>query len=250
MVYEDELGQLIPFDTRTMAEPPHVLVPAAERWADKMPMWAHAQRDLILARLRGAGCVVAEQGGDLTSTLSPDGSLRVDEERQYDERSGLWETVQVRAMPGGRVLGYALNYGATDAPRFPRPSAVVIPLMHRSGLRQQVEIDAAARTFRLDDADPEPLHLLQKRLEPDAPAEPYVSPAVSSTMSMLLQALMVLGCALFVLAGAWVAVSSHTSKDRWMGVLCIVFFGACGVASWAEWRQARRGRLPKTRRRN
>jgi hypothetical protein len=237
IVYEDEQGRSIVFDTRTMAEPPHVVVPTVAQWAGQVPAWAHDQRDLIIERLRAAKCIVAERDGSGVRTWSPDGTLRVDEDHLEDERAGPWEPIQLVEVATGKSIAFALNHDARELPYFPRPGVAVLSMQDRAGLRHRVEIDANARTFcmlRMQETEaPEPLSRLEAKLGLGFTKTVLPEP-MRTALWCGFQVVLTLASLVFVLGGAWMALTAGTAKDRWTGVAGVLFFGACGVASLAE----------------
>lgn len=180
MVYEDGNEGSIAFDCRSMEEPPQVMVPAPEHWMAKTPPWAHARRKRIIERLRAAGCVVFEEGDELTTALSLDGSIRVELDHVEDERSGVWTTIQIVRVPGEEVLVSETNYGASSAFAFPRPGVVEVTMTDSAGQRRSFEVNAASRSFRMhpSEAD-EPLALLPARLGQVDP-RPVFAPSPAS----------------------------------------------------------------------
>lgn len=232
IVYEEgdaDASRSIRFDTRSMAEPPQVCVPVKARWAATMPAWATARRDEIVARLRGARCVVVEVDSDLDRYLVPDGSLMIDVSRENEERSGTWEMLRVVTLPGGFALTQIFNRGAPVELRFDQPGAVSIRLDDHLGVRRDVRVDIASRSFRLDTSGAaEPLDRLLDRLGWNDPPVPFMPTVAIGPPSRLLAWLGLLACAVFVAGGLWMAVTATTPKDRWAGLAGAVFFGACG----------------------
>jgi hypothetical protein len=248
MVYEDEQGRAIEFNTRSMAEPPHVVLPSVAQWTSEVPGWAHDQRDTIAERLRKAGCVLAEQDGRNVRTFSPDGMLRVDEDYQHDERSGPWETIQLIELASGKSLAFALNHDTSELPLFPQPGVAVLSMQDRAGLRHRVEIDAKAGAFRMlrmqEAGPPEPLSRLDDRLGL-GPSPTILPEPARSAMWCGLQAVLALASLVFVLGGAWMLLTAATAQERWTGLAGVLFFGACGVASLTEVRSHMRQRRAK-----
>lgn len=237
MVCETGDGRSLRFDCLSMDEPPQVLVPAPRHWAASTPAWAHGEREAIVAQLRAAGCLVAEEDGASTTLLSPDASIRVEHERVHDDRSALQETIRLVALPGGEVLAHVLNYGGFEPVRFPRTAAVVVELTDGRSRRRRIDIDAPSRTFRLlPDGGAEPLRALADRLERGddasaAPAVAAVAPRPQAMPGRVLDAIAALGGLLLAAGGLWLAFAGRTDKEQWTGLLGAVFFGACGVAS-------------------
>src|SRR5437899_3169013 len=71
MVYQQNDGNVLTLDSPSMAEPPHVIIPGARSWTERMPAWTHERRQIILDRLREAGCIVHEQDDHQTAIVSP-----------------------------------------------------------------------------------------------------------------------------------------------------------------------------------
>ena len=232
IVYEEGgvgADRSIRFGTRSMAEPPHVVVPDTARWSAAVPAWAASRRDEIVARLRGAGCVVVEVGTDVDRTLAPDGSFVVEVTREQGERGGEWETLRLLTVPGAESLTQVFNRGAVIEVRFGEPGIVVLGLDNHRGVRCRVRVDVRARTFRVDGGDAsEPLDRLLDRLGWNDPPL-YVSPPAATTAAgRAMGWVAVVACAVFVAGGLWMAVFGATAKDRWTGLAGVVFFGACG----------------------
>jgi len=244
MIYEEtEAGSVVrslSFDCREMDEPPQVCVPSPERWAAKVAPWAQAQRELIVQRLRGANCVVVEQGEEVDTTLAPDGSFRVEQCRTWEDRIGQVETLSIVSVPDGEQLAWVSEHGSMGRLRFPAPGVVELSLVDRraGGERRTVRIEPSARTFRFEPGGiAEPLGLLLDRLGWNDPPRPYVSPPQApAPFARTLAFLGMLVALVFVFGGAWMALSATTPKERWTGALGVAFFGACAYASLKEWR--------------
>ena len=100
VVYE-EGDRSLRFDGGSMSEPVHVSVPAAEVWSRRVPAWASERRAVIVERLRAAGMVVEEDGDGYRAVTSPDGAVRVIEERgevTVDERGAIHDGRRVRLI--------------------------------------------------------------------------------------------------------------------------------------------------------
>jgi hypothetical protein len=247
MVYEEEgegegegEARSIQFDCRSMDEPPQVSVPAARQWNARMPPWAWDARERIVGRLRAAGCIVFEEDGDLTTALSPDGTVRIALHRVDDERSGLWVMLQITDAASGELVLSETNYRTVTLLRFPRAGVVDVSLTDRTAQRRHFEVDVAARSFRMHPADiDEPLALLPARLGRTDP-RPYVAPAPDRP---LLRRILAWVCALaslvLVAGGAWMIFAGASLKDRGTGALGVLFFGACAVSFLKDWPRRR-----------
>jgi len=246
IVYEESVEsatvRTLSFDCRDMNEPPQVCVPSAERWVQKVPPWAQPRRELIVERLRRAGCVVVEQGDDVDVTLAPDGSFRIEEHRSEDERTGPWETVFVVGLPEGEKLTWASDRPSVARVRFPAPGIVEMSMVDRrsGGEMRRVRIDPSARTFRFEPGGTEePLDSLHDLLGWNDPLKPYVAPHAPAPFARLLSLLGALVALVFVAGGVWMALAAATSKERWTGALGAVLFGACAYSSLKSWRSGR-----------
>ncbi|MBI3367727.1 MAG: hypothetical protein HY021_04535 [Burkholderiales bacterium] len=240
LAYQSEAGQEIRFDCRAMQEPPQVLVPLPPRWAEQLPAWAHGQRELIVARLRGANCVVLDQGDDVTLAISPCYTLRVEQHRGQDDR-GHWEAVSVVALPSQQTLAHINTHGASQWLAFPGPGLAAIAVTNRAGQHLRLQIDAARRTFRfLPDGIDEPLDQLPARLGrvPQRLAS-MQTPARSAT-AKLLGGLLAAGSVVLCGGGVWMGLSADTAKDRWTGWFGALFFGAGVVMPLWGWLKQRR----------
>lgn len=228
MVYQNEAGQEIRFDCRDTLEPPQVLVPLPPRWDETVPAWARgeAQRELIVARLRGARCVVLDQGEGIVSAQSPCYTLRVDQHRGQDER-GRWEAVSVVALPGNETLVHVNTHGASDWLAFPGPGLAAIAVTHRAGQQLRLQVDARQRSFRfLPDGIDEPLDRLQTRLG-TAPASMAAMQAPARRAAAKgLDLVLTVGAVVLCLGGVWMGLTADNAKDRWTGWLGTLFFGA------------------------
>ena len=172
------------------------------------------------------------------STLAPDGSFRIEQEGADDERTGLWVTLRIVGMPGEQELASAINRGSKVGLQFATPGTVELLLTDATGQPRRVHIDPAARTLRFEpDGKPEALATLLDRLGWNAPPQPYVSPPrLPTPFARVFALLSMLVAGVFVAGGAWMALTAATPKDRWAGLIGVVFFGACAWSSLKSWR--------------
>jgi len=240
IVYDEGEGRAIHFDARSLDEPPQVSVLAAPCWNARMPAWAHDGRERIVARLRASGCIVFEEDGDLTTALSPDGTVRIALHRVEEERRGLWVTLQILDAASGKVLVNETNYRTTTLLRFPRPGVVDVSLTDRTAQRRHFEVDVAARTFRMHPADvDEPLALLPARLGQVDP-RPFVAPAPDRpALRRTLAWVCALDSLVLATGGAWMALTGPSLEDRGIGALGVLFFGACAFSFLRDWPRQR-----------
>lgn len=239
---EGKDGRRIEFSSPSLVDPPQVRVPDAAQWRAQMPAWAHERRALILERLRQGGCSVHERDGDASIVQSPDGAFRVVSLLEPDDRAAPWETTDIVAQPGGAVVLHLTLYAAT-AVRFPAPGSVELSLQGRYGARHQLRVNVVARTAVLDAGPEQSLEKLAVLLYPPAPGTaPAVLSASAHGLQQIGSVLMMLASLVFVIGGAWMALTAPLPKDRWAGVAGVVFFGLCGLVPLNDWRRRRAGR--------
>jgi hypothetical protein len=227
LVYDEGEGRRIEFTCPSLGEPPRVHVPADATWAQRMPVWANGRRQIIVGRLRASGAIVYEQDRELTSVRSPDGTFRVECISQFDERAPAWERTRVVAMPGEQVLMHLPLHGVSGEIQFPQNGVVELPLLSRYGPKHQLRVNVSAGTFVLDVEAEQPLELLQARLDLDSPPQlPYARTKRSNRQQKFNDAALAVGCFLFVVGGIWMACAGKTTKDRWIGFMSTMFFGA------------------------
>jgi len=175
---------------------------------------------------------------------SPDGRFRIDVHREY-ERFGVLETTRLVTLPDEVLLLDATSWGTSiEPPRFPAPGQVIVALADGAAQWHSVRIDVDARTFRIGAAAAdEPLAQLQPRLAAlgEAARRAIPSPVVAapSMQRLIGNWAMALGGFAFATFGAWLAVTGDLPKDRWMGLACAVFFGACAWVPLMELRRSR-----------
>ena len=192
-----------------------------------MPAWAHGEREVITVRLKAAGCLIFEEAEMSSVLLSPDGTIRVEREKLQEERSALHESIRVVALPDGAVLAHLLNYGGAEPTRFPQPGMAVIELTDRLSQRCRIEIDAAARTVRtLPKAEGASLVRPPEQMGYGSAASP-----LRLVLGRLLDGFLALAGVLLTVGSVWMALAGQMARDRWIGLLGAVFFGACGASA-------------------
>ena len=246
LVYEEldapDESRRIEFNCRSLSEPVQVEVPAAARWADDgMPPWAFERRELILQRLRDAHCVVFEIEAERATALSPDGALLIEQQREFDDRSGLWETLRVLALPGREVLVHVLNYGGSSGFAFPAPGLLEFEVTDRLSRRHRVRLDAPNHRYALlPDGATEPLAMLPERLGMVTSIRLYEPPGRRPLVRRIGTLLAAAGSLVLTAGGVWMAIEAPTTKERIIGAVGALFFAACAWLPWAEDRQRRR----------
>jgi hypothetical protein len=176
--------------------------------------------------------------------LSPDGGLRVEWHDDWDDRSGPWHYLRIVEVASGRVQVSLSGRNGWGAIRFPRPGIVAVSMKDASGQWREVRLNAFSGGFRFEGGEvDEPIARLDECLGWRRPPAVPVSPSpLRAFTARIGNALNAIGTLLFTAAGLWMAWAGKTSKDRWIGVLCALFFGACASVPLIEWRQARRAR--------
>jgi hypothetical protein len=272
MVYEefapgdDGAPRELRFNCRAADEPPQVVVPSRALWLQGMPAWARARRDVVIARLRTAGCVPWVHEPDGGWVESPDGRLVVRVSAEHDERCGPWEriTVWCRTASGQRELAAFTSFGLGATLRFmPGDTAVFDPLFDRDGQRQRIVVDAEAGTFGFHPNErPQPLRELDAWLGNRAwgpmgsSTEPSSGlPGRSSSVAVpaqppwrraaraLLGTILLLAGLLLSAGGAWMALAADSPRDRLAGLFGCLFFAGC---AWLELRELASGRATCT----
>jgi hypothetical protein len=250
MVYE-ELAPVqdgspceLAFACRACNEPPQVVVPTPALWGQSMPAWAQGRRDVIMSRLRRAGCVpwVFEPDGGWIA--SPDGRVVVRVTADRDERCGPWERITVwREDEDGLVeVASFTSHGLGTALRFTGGESVVFDgVVDCGGQRQRILVDCQARTFAFHPNErPQPLDELdpwlgQRAWGPMAPQP--AAPALSlgrRAARAAGEAIMLVGGVVLAAGGAWMALAADSLADRGIGAFGFVFFGACAVLELRE----------------
>jgi hypothetical protein len=173
----------------------------------------------------------------VTTVLSPDRTFRVECIVQPDDRADPWESTRVVAIPGDRVL-VDLRLHATDgAIQFPGPGLVVLGLRSRYGQRAQLRVNVAAGTFVLHPTEEkQPLELLADSLGYTASPHPprRTDAGRVGRRQQIGNVAAALGGLLFVPAAIWMSFFAETAKDRLVGVVGGVFFGACAIYPMVE----------------
>lgn len=261
MVYEefapddDGAPRALRLNCRAATEPPQVVVPSRALWLQDMPAWVRTRREVVIARLRSAGCVPWVQEPDGGWVESPDGRLVVRVSAEHDERCGPWEriTVWCRTASGQRELAAFTSFGLGATLRFmPGDTMVFDTLFDRAGQRQRILVDADAGTFGFHPNErPQPLRELDAWLGNRAwgpmttasPPSPRPSPPLGPPWRRAARA--VLGTVLLLVGlvlsagGAWMALAADSPKDRLTGLFGCLFFAGC---SWLELRELGGGR--------
>jgi hypothetical protein len=229
------------FACRAGSEPPQVVVPTPALWSHGMPAWAQGRREVIMARLRRAGCVpwVFEPDGGWIA--SPDGRVVVRVTADRDERCGPWERITVwREAEDGLVeVASFASHGLGTALRFPGGESVDFDgLVDRGGQRQRILVDCRALTFGshpnerpqpLDELDPWLAHRAWGPMAP-RPAAPALSLSLGRRAARAAgEAIMLVGGVGLTAGGAWMALAADTLADRAIGALGFLFFGVCVV---------------------
>jgi hypothetical protein len=262
MVYEefapgdDGAPRELRFNCRAADEPPQVVVPSRALWLQGMPDWARARRDVVIARLRTAGCVPWVHEPDGGWVESPDGRLVVRVSAEHDERCGPWEriTVWCRTASGQRELAAFTSFGLGATLRFmPGDTAVFDPLFDRAGQRQRIVVDAEAGTFGFHPNErPQPLRELDAWLGHRAwgpltptsaassgPSSQQPRPPRRRAARAVLGSVLLLADLVLSAGGAWMALAADGPRDRLAGLFGCVFFAGC---AWLELRELASGR--------
>jgi len=170
---------------------------------------------------------------------SPDSRVRVEQEVEHDDRCGPWETVRLVDVASGLAVLSCSHHGCDAEVRFLAGGEVDLMVNDRHGVRRQVRVDLGARCFRLlPDERRYPVSELQHRLGLADPTAAYRPPAPAHPrLARAMSLLSLLGSLTFVAGGLWMTLDSHSAKDRWAGLVGMVFFGACAVSFWSDWRR-------------
>lgn len=226
LVYDDGHGRTMAFSCLAMNAPPQVLVPVQARWAAWAPAWARTSRAAIVGRLQEAGCVVVHEDADGYRFDTPDGMLQVAVQRVHDERTGHWETAQVRTAATQELLASTTSHGGAHSFAFAQPGTIDVLWNDRAARPRHLRLAAATRSFRLLPSQvDEPLAALPERLGEAAPA-PVQHAAPVPLRSLLGDGA---GAALLAAAGLWMALDAETLLQRWFGAFAGLFFGACAL---------------------
>jgi hypothetical protein len=234
LVYDEGDGRRIEFDAGNMAEPYQVSVPAAGQWARRTPAWAHERRGIIIERLRKSGCIVEEVDNGVSTTLSPDGSFRVEVRQQDDYPAPPRRSIRIVLANGMEIVALDNCY-PRGIMTFPSPGELILPV-HLNGSTQQLGVNVVDRTFWTHPLEVQPLDSLPAWLASQQSVRPAVPWRSSPRRGRLWPILNLCGCLLFVAAGIWIVFAGSNSKDRWMGALAAVLFGLCALAPIRELR--------------
>ncbi len=149
-------------------------------------------------------------GGEMTTTLSPDGSFRVETLSQPEERGPALETTRIVMLPGEQIPVYLPLYGTTGVVRFPGPGLVALTLRGRDYKNHELRVNVPAGTFMLDgDRAEQDLQTLQARLGlAGSPGDrgPVRSPLFSAIGNVVP---MTAGCLILVVAGIWMSLAAE-----------------------------------------
>lgn len=172
------------------------------------------------------------------SVASPDGTLRLEEHYQQDERMPARPYLRlVRAADGAEVFRLR-DVTLIGEPDFRSGGSLRLTLGY-GGLQLPALLDYERKTFRLHPHDyDEPLDGLDERLRREyaPPPLPPGRAAAGRRPSARVTAgrLFTLLCSLaFVAAGVWMALSG-TGRDRWAGIFGALFFGVGAVVTFLE----------------
>ena len=242
LIYDEGEGRTIQFKCRS-GDATSIGVPAADVWQYQMPQWAHNRREVILERLRSTGAIVYETSQLLLSVVSPDGSFRVECTFEPDDRAPAWETLRIFKTPENRLLAALALYSFSQNVEFPEPGMAVIALEGRYGERHQLRVNVRRETFLLDaDQAEQLLAALPQRLvdEHPRPVLSYSSIKPKRRPPWLLDAISAVIAPVFVAGGLFMCINGPAIRDRLIGLLGVVFFGAVAAASIQSLRKRRR----------
>lgn len=172
------------------------------------------------------------------SADSPDGTLRLEEHFQQDERMPARPYLRlVRAADGAEVFRL-WDVSLAGEPVFQSGGSLRLTLGYEGRVVPAL-LDYERKTFRLHPHDyAEPLGGLGERLRREYAPEPLPPSHAGSgrrpSARVTAGRLFTLLCSLaFVAAGVWMALSG-AGRDRWAGLFGALFFGACAVAAFLE----------------
>lgn len=238
---DDGAPRELRFHCRAGHEPPQVVVPSTALWLQGLPAWARARRDVVIARLRTAGCVPWVQEPDGAWVESPDGRLVVRVSAEHDERHGPWERITVwrRTAAGRRQLAAFTSFGVGAALRFaPGDTLIFDPVHDRRGQPQRIVVDAEAGSFGFHPNErPQPVAELDawlgnRQWGPAGPSSPPPQamppgPPWRRAARAVLGTTLLLGGLVLSAGGAWMALAADSLQDRLTGLFGGLFFGAC-----------------------
>jgi len=228
VVYDEGPDRTLRFDAEGVAAHFQVSVPAAARWAEKMPEWAQGRRALILERLRAAHCVICEVDHWLRSIQSPEGGFRVEFHWEPDERGALpRKAIRIILHEGNVVLVHLEDAGVAGVIHFPGPDVVLLPF-EVQGCRYQVGVNVLERTFWIHPTEePRPLDQLPSVIAARLSPSPVRSRIEVAPTSRWISGVQLLGCVLFIAVGLWQGFAGHRLRDRFLGGAGALFFGLC-----------------------
>lgn len=174
------------------------------------------------------------------SQTSPDGCFRVEEleDAEYNERGAPYR--RWRVVFGDEVFDLPFNPGGEV--EFDDAGNFSMDVYYYASNTVRVVINPRQRTFASPSTGEEPLAILPAHIEKlyslaslaagDVP--------VRNIVGNLILALLSLG---FVLAGIFILLYINDEpRDTWVGLACIVFFGACAVSNLFDVRRQFRKR--------
>lgn len=152
-----------------------------------------------------------------------------------------WERVRLLALPGDVVLLDLPNHGA-PAEISHSGGEWLLRWGDRYGPIWQALIDPATRSFRFHPHDePEDLARFFARMAETLQPPPPPRSRLATAFAVF----NVIGSAVLTAGGAWMALDATTTKDRAIGALGVVFFGA---SLWSFWRELKPPKVPAPRR--
>ena len=241
LVYDEGDGRTLRFNC-DLVEPFQVYVPNDQRWVQQTPDWAHERRQIVLDRLRAAKIIICEEAEFTRTIYAPDGTFRIESYYEMDERGYLMRWVRVLGADE-QVLLHLNDANLSGSIGFPGPGMVTIPF-NLHGRSHQIGINVRDRTFWFHPTDdPQPLDCLAAALAERLPrmsADPLIRPRLRSILGSVG---LLAGSLLFVAGGIWQSLAGRTSRDRWIGILCTIFFGLCaamGIIDLRRWHRRRR----------
>ncbi len=177
---------------------------------------------------------------------SPDGRLVVERLRYWDDRGGPYGQLCLMSLPDRRVLLRLHEREQREAPSFPAPGLVDLVLVDRRQQPWRVRIDAAAGSFIThphDDARPlaELMPLLESPTAEEVAAVAARWSPPRGLRARLFDAFNLVGALVLAGGGLWMGLSARTARERWIGWIGLLFFGACAALPlWEAWRRRRR----------
>lgn len=172
------------------------------------------------------------------SVASPDGTLRLEERYQQDERMPARPYLRLVRAADGAVVFILGDVSLIGEPDFRSGGSLRLTLGYE-GQQVPAILDYERKTFRLHPHDhDEPLSGLGERLRREyapPPLPPGRAGAARGPSARVTagRVFMLLGSLAFVAAGVWMALSG-SGRDRWAGLFGALFFGACAVVALLE----------------